>query len=54
MVIAARSPTAAPEEIVRNWNDSLATVDGVRGVDADDEANNNEVVVFIQLAGPCR
>ncbi|KAJ7236708.1 hypothetical protein C8J57DRAFT_1530000 [Mycena rebaudengoi] len=42
MVIAARSPTAAPEEIVRNWNDSLATVDGVRGVDADDEANNNE------------
>ncbi|KAJ7240097.1 hypothetical protein C8J57DRAFT_1527826 [Mycena rebaudengoi] len=33
---------SAPEEIVRNWNDSLATVDGVRGVDADDEANNNE------------
>ncbi|KAJ7922592.1 hypothetical protein B0H13DRAFT_2317259 [Mycena leptocephala] len=42
MVIAARSPTAAPEEIVKNWNDSLATADGVRAVDADNEAKNKE------------
>jgi hypothetical protein len=52
MVIAARCPTAAPKDIITNWNDSLATPDTIRALDAENEVKHKEVNVFIDATRP--
>lgn len=50
MIIAARCPTGAPKELEDIFRDTLATADQVRAEDAEEEQENNEVLLFHNLS----